>query len=136
MLSGKLLAIITLIWIMGLLLGSTFSYNNTTITWTGSSTDQTIIQGKSGQLSDVQFLTNFNNAISKTEVLGFIPLPTPNGNYFKVFFSVFTLRFSFLVSNPYGEMFWYIFLLPFSIMGVWGCIYVLLSIIRGNFSWG
>jgi hypothetical protein len=136
MLSQKLLAIVAVIWVIGVLLGSTFSFQNTSDSWAGTSTGQSYTNGGYGQITDIQYLLTFSNAFQKFGAFGTtISLPVPNPDYFKVMFGVLTLRFSFLVSNPVGEMFWLIFLMPFSLMGIVGCIMTFLSIIRGNISW-
>jgi hypothetical protein len=136
MLSQKLLAIVAVIWVIGVLLGSTFSYSNTSDSWAGTSTGQSYTTNGYGQYSDLGYLLKFSNAFQKFSAFGTdIPLPVPNPNYFKVMFGVLTLRFSFLVSNPVGEMFWAIFLMPFSLMGVVGIVMTFLSIIRGNITW-
>jgi hypothetical protein len=129
------LAIVALIWFAGTLLGSTFNYSNTQITWSGSSTNQSFVDNKGGQISDLQYLLNIKNAFQTIQVLGVIPLPVPNMNYFKVLFSILLLRFGFLVSNPYGELFWYFFLMPFALIGMAGLVLTFLAILRGNIAW-
>jgi hypothetical protein len=136
MLSPKLLFIVAIIWIFGVIMGSTYNYNNTSDTWVGSSTAHSYQKSGYGQLSDMDYLLNYSNAVQHVNVLGGIPLPLPNPDYFKVMFGVFTLNFSFLTSNVYGQLFWLFFLFPFSLMGAYGVIYLFISIIRGNISWG
>lgn len=137
MLSPKLIAIVAVIWIFGVILGGTFNYSNTEASWTGNSNDaNSVLHNGAGQISDVQYLLNYKNAVQTIDVLGVIPLPVPNANYFKVMFSILFLRFSFLVTNPYGEFFWYFFLLPIALIGVVGAIMTFLALVRGNISWG
>jgi hypothetical protein len=129
------MAVIALIWFFGTLLGSTFSYNNTEATWAGSRTDQSFNKGGVGQITDLQYLLDMKNAVQTVNVLGVIPLPVPNGDYFSVAWHIMLLRFSFIVGNSYGDMFWYIFLMPFALMGIAGFILTMMSIIRGNLTW-
>ena len=135
MLSPKLVAIVAVIWIFGVILGSTFNYSNTQASWSGSSTTASVLTGGSGQITDIHYLLDIKNAVQTIDVLGAIPLPVPNANYFKVVFSTLTLRFSFLVSNPYGEMFWYFCLFPLSLIGIVGMVLTFMALVRGNISW-
>jgi hypothetical protein len=133
--SGKLLAFISVVWIVGLLMGSTFSYQNTPDTWTGSSTVNSLATGGYGQISDLEYLMNGNNAVQNISILGAITLPMPNPEYFKIILSMVTLRFSFLMGTPIGLLFWTIILLPFSIMAVASLIVLFVGMMRGNISW-
>jgi hypothetical protein len=136
MFSPRILAIVSLIWLFGTLLGSTFNYSNSEATWAGSDTTHSFTKGDYGQITDLQYVMNIKNAFQSVTILGTIPLPIPNMNYFKVIWNIMLMRFSFLVSNPYGELFWYFFLMPFALIGMVGLVLTFMSIVRGNFSWG
>jgi hypothetical protein len=137
MLSTKLLAMIAVIWVLGIIMGSTYSYNNTEATWSGSSSNSanSVVNGGSGQVTDIEYLMNYKNAVQTINVLGVIPLPVPNGKYFEALFGIMLLRFSFLVDNPYGTMFWLVFCMPLAIMGMLGLVLTFINIIRGVVSW-
>jgi hypothetical protein len=71
-------------------------------------------------------------------ILGAIPIPVPNGKYFKTAFEVVTWDFAFL-HNPDGTMaygmFYYIFCAPFIIMGVLSLILLVYGILTGNLTY-
>lgn len=99
--------------------------------WAGSST------GTGGYstspVSKLEYIINLENAFQRVEVLGFIPLPKPNGEYFKTIFQIITLRFSFIIDNY--EMIWWIVLLPIVAMGVLTMVLLVYGILTGNISW-
>ena len=79
--------------------------------------------------STLKFLTNISNAFQKLPVLGNVPLPVPNPEYFKSAFKVVTWQWSFL--DGYA-MFYWIFCVPFVVMGVLSMILLVYGIISGN----
>lgn len=85
----------------------------------------------SSPTSKIEYLTNISNAVQRIELLGAIPFPVPNGNYFKAAFEVVTWQWSF--TEGYG-MFYLIFLAPFVVMGVLSMILLVYGILTGNLS--
>jgi hypothetical protein len=78
---------------------------------------------------------DISNAVQRYSVLGNIPLPIPNGEYFQAAFDVLTWKFAFLY-NPDGTMaygmFYWLFLAPFAVMGVLSMVLIVFGIITGN----
>jgi hypothetical protein len=81
--------------------------------------------------SKLEDLLNVSNAVQRIELLGAIPFPVPNGNYFNTAYEVVTWQWSFL--DGYG-MFYWIFLAPFVVMGVLSMILLVYGILTGNLS--
>lgn len=77
----------------------------------------------------LEYLTNIKNATQQIELLGVIPFPVPNGDYFDTVFEILTWRWSFMVEY---EMFYWIFCSPFVVMGVLSMILLVYSILTGN----
>jgi hypothetical protein len=84
-------------------------------------------------ITTLNYLINLSNAFQKLPVLGNIPLPVPNPEYFKSAFKVVTWQWSFL--NDYA-MFYWIFCVPFVVMGVLSMILLVYGIISGNLDIG
>jgi hypothetical protein len=80
-------------------------------------------------ISTLEYLTDISNVFQKTQLLGNIPLPVPNGEYFKTAFNVVTWQWSFLADY---QMFYWIFCTPFVIMGILSLILLVYGIISGN----
>lgn len=84
-------------------------------------------------VTTLEYLINISNAVQRLPLLGNIPLPIPNGEYFKAAFKVITWQWSFL--DGY-EMIYWIFCAPFVIMGVLSMILLVYGIITGNLTLG
>ncbi len=84
-------------------------------------------------VTSLQYLLSVSNAVQRLPLLGNVPLPVPNGEYFKTAFKVLTWQWSFM--DGY-EMFYWIFLAPFCIMGVLSMILLVYGIITGNVTFG
>ncbi len=82
-------------------------------------------------VTKLEFLTKVSNAIQRIELLGAIPFPVPNGDYFSTAFEIVTWRWSFLEDY---EMFYWIFCGPFVVMGVLSMILLVYGILTGNLS--
>lgn len=80
-------------------------------------------------VTTLQYLLNVSNAFQKIPLLGNIPIPVPNGEYFKSAFKVITWQWSFM--DGY-EMFYWIFCAPFVVMGVLSMILLVYGLITGN----
>lgn len=123
------LALFVFVWIVGALLGSTFEYQHTEATWAGTGTG-----GYSqSPITTLEYLTNISNAVMSLPVLGGIPLPIPNPEYFSAIYKVLTWDFAFL--HGY-ELFKWIFIYPFVIMGVLSLILLVYGVITGNLTIG
>ncbi|KKN79352.1 hypothetical protein LCGC14_0341340 [marine sediment metagenome] len=84
-------------------------------------------------VTTLEYLLNVSNAVQRLPLLGNVPLPVPNGEYFKTAFKVLTWQWSFL--DGY-DMFYWIFLAPFCIMGVLSMILLVYGVITGNVTFG
>ncbi|KKK50991.1 hypothetical protein LCGC14_3119490 [marine sediment metagenome] len=93
--------------------------------WTGTGTGGYA----ESPVTTLQYLLDVSNVVQKTQVLGAIPLVTPNGDYFTTAFKVVTWQFAFLED---AAMFYWIFLAPFAIMGVLSMILLVYGLITGN----
>lgn len=90
-------------------------------------------------VTTLNYLLDIKNAIVRLDILGGIPLPIPNPTYFKAAFRVVTWQWSFMY-NPDGTLayglFYWIFCLPFVVMGVLSLILLVFGIITGNLTIG
>ncbi|KKM93519.1 hypothetical protein LCGC14_1207620 [marine sediment metagenome] len=80
-------------------------------------------------VTTLEYLLNISNMVQRNEILGVIPLITPNGEYFKSAFKVLTWQWSFMAG--YTMIYW-IFFAPFAMMGVLSMILLVYGIITGN----
>jgi hypothetical protein len=78
-------------------------------------------------------LTKFSNAFTRTQILGVISFPTPNGDYFSTIGKVLTWSWSFM--DGYGIIYW-IFFAPFVCMGVFSLILIVFNALVGNLKFG
>lgn len=97
--------------------------------WAGSGTAG---YGQS-PVTTLEYLMNISNAVQRLPLMGNIPLPIPNNEYFKSAYKVVTWQWSFL--DGY-EMFYWVFCAPFVIMGVLSMILLVYGIITGNLAIG
>ena len=79
----------------------------------------------------LEYLLNVSNAIQRISILGVIPFPIPNGDYFSTMFEVVTWQWSFL--DGMGLFYW-IFCVPFIVMGVLSMILLVYGVLTGNLS--
>ena len=79
----------------------------------------------------LEYLMNISNAVQRIELLGAIPFVSPNSEYFKSAFEVLTWRWSFI--TDYG-MFYWIFCMPFVVMGVLCMLLLVYGVLTGNLS--
>lgn len=84
-------------------------------------------------ISRLQYLMNVSNAVQRISLLGAIPFPVPNGEYFSTAFKVVTWQWSFMEGYA---MFYWIFCAPFAIMGVLCMLALIYGLISGNVTWG
>jgi hypothetical protein len=82
-------------------------------------------------VTTLEYLMNISNAVQRFPVFGNVPLPIPNGEYFKAAYKVVTWQWSFLEGY---EMFYWIFCAPFVLMGVLSLILLVYSVLTGNVS--
>jgi hypothetical protein len=121
------LALFVFVWIIGAFLGSTYDYHHTDAYWAGTGTG-----GYSeSPVTTLSYLMNISNAFQRNEIMGVIPMPMPNGEYFSTAFKVATWQWSFL--DGY-EMFYWIFCAPFAIMGVMSIMLLSYGVLTGNIS--
>lgn len=84
-------------------------------------------------VTTLEYITNLSNAFQRLPLLGNIPLPVPNGEYFKSIYKVITWQWSFMEGYA---MFYWIFCAPFVVMGVLSLILIVYGIITGNLTLG
>jgi len=80
-------------------------------------------------VTTLTYLSNINNAFQKLASLGDVPVPVPNPDYFKSMFKVLTWQWSFM--DGY-EIFYWIFLSPFVIAGIFSMIILGYGLLVGN----
>lgn len=119
------LALFIFVWLIGAFLGSTFELHDTDAEWAGSGTGGYT----TSPITKMEYLMSISNAITSTEVLGFIPMPIPNSEYFKTVYEVVTWQWSFM--DGY-EMFYWIFCAPFVMMGVLSLLLLVYGVLTGN----
>lgn len=85
----------------------------------------------SSPTTKLEYLINASNAIQRIELLGAIPFPVPNGEYFNTAYEVVTWQWSFMEGYM---MFYWIFCAPFIVMGVLSMILLVYGILTGNLS--
>lgn len=116
--SYKLLAFLTGVWLIGTWLGAT--YENS---WAQSAAAS----------NPISYLLNFGNVLQVSNI-GPFPLPLPNPQYFTTLFDVITWRWSFLQGGDTAMI--YQLILIFPLMGVASIVVLIISIVRGNVTWG
>jgi hypothetical protein len=84
-------------------------------------------------VTTLEYLTNIGNAFTRLPILGNIPLPVPNAEYFKTVFKVVTWDWSFM--HGYSMIYW-VFFAPFVCMGVLSLILIVYSVLVGNLRFG
>lgn len=85
----------------------------------------------SSPITKLDYLLNVSNAVQRIELLGAIPFPVPNGNYFNAAYEVVTWQWSFMEGY---EMFYWVFCLPFVSMGILSMLLLVYGILTGNLS--
>lgn len=84
-------------------------------------------------VTTIEYIFNIKNAITRLNILGVVPMPVPNEEYFNAIYKALTWRWSFL--DGY-EMFYWIFCAPFVVMGILCLILLVYGIVTGNLSLG
>ena len=84
-------------------------------------------------VTTMEYLTQISNAFQRVSILGNIPLPIPNSEYFKALGKVVTWQWSFM--DGY-EMFYWIFCAPFVAMGIFSMLMLTYGLLTGNLDWG
>jgi hypothetical protein len=84
--------------------------------------------------TDLEYIMNFKNATMQLPVMGGIPMPVPNPEYFKAIGRIVTLTVPFLQQS--GYMVVQYFLWAFAVMGILSLILLIMGIISGNITWG
>lgn len=122
--SGKWIAFYVGLYIIILIL-STISTGGTVIGASGSQ-----------ESTQLQYLMNISNAVQHITILGIIPLPFPNPEYFSVLWQTLTLQpvRDLFASSGYVVFYW-IVIVPIIIMGVYALVSLFMALVRGNFSW-
>lgn len=95
--------------------------------WSGSGTGGY----EESPITTLQYLINVSNAVQRLPLLGNVPLPIPNPDYFKAAFKVITWQWSFM--GDY-QLFYWIFCAPFVVMGVLSMILLVYGVLTGNLS--
>lgn len=99
--------------------------------WAGSGTGG---YGRS-PTTKIEYLMNVTNVVQRNPILGSISFVSPNPNYFKTLFEVVTWQWSFLYNADgtmaYGLFYW-VFILPFVVMGIFSLILLVYGILTGN----
>ena len=119
------LALFIFVWLIGAFLGSTFDYQNTPETWAGTGSGG--YEKSPGDKLD--YIMDISNAVQVNQILGAIPVPMPNKLYFSTIFEIATWQWSFLKGY---EMFYWIFCMPFVVMGVMSLALLAYGVMTGN----
>ena len=85
----------------------------------------------SSPTSKLDYVMNISNAVQRIELLGAVPFPVPNGEYFDTVYEIVTWRWSFITEY---EMFYWIFCVPFVAMGILSMILLVYGVLTGNLS--
>jgi hypothetical protein len=80
-------------------------------------------------ITTLDYLMDVTNAFQRLPLMGNIPLPIPNSEYFKSAYRVVTWQWSFM--EGYEMMYWILFA-PFVIMGVLSMVLLTYGIVTGN----
>jgi len=78
-------------------------------------------------ISTLQYLMNIANAVQRIPLLGNIPIPVPNSEYFKAAYKVITWQWSFMEDY---QLAWWIFCSPFVVAGVISLLAVIFNLLR------
>jgi len=117
-----------IVWIIGIILGSTYDYNNSPTTWAGS--------GTGGYAENPQTTMNnlgqANQATQQLPLVGPVSFIVAGANFFMSLFKILTWQFSFV--QNFAIVSW--ILTAFGVMGLASLVILLFSLIRGNVSWG
>jgi hypothetical protein len=84
--------------------------------------------------TDLEYVLNYKNATMQLPVMGGIPMPIPNPEYFKAWGRIITLTVPFLQQS--GYMIVQYFLWAFAVMGILSLVLLVMGIITGNITWG
>jgi hypothetical protein len=82
-------------------------------------------------INKLEYLMDVSNVVQRIEILSAIPFISPNGDYFSTVWDVLTWQWPFM--DDY-QMFYWIFLAPFVLMGVLSVILLVYGILTGNLS--
>lgn len=126
--------LVVFIYAIGIFLGSTYDNQNTTATWSGSGTGATTTAPKDnlGGLAQMDAATQQNSIVSTITLL-------TNPTFWFNVYRMATWQFSFLYDasgNMTSAMFYWIFLFPFVAMFMLCMLIMLISILRGNITFG
>jgi hypothetical protein len=117
-----------IVWIIGMILGSTYDYNNTTATWGGSGTGSY----SENPQETMTNLTNANQAQQQLPLTGPISYIVPLINFFGSWFKIITLQFSFLQGY---QLFQWLFG-AIGVMGLVSTFTLIYGVVRGNITFG
>lgn len=122
------MAIVVFVWIVGVLLGATYDgYTGADFPTAGGSAGYT----QSAPATKIEYLTDLSNAVQRNQLLGAIPIPLPNIEYFKTAYQVATWKFTFF--DDYQMVYW-IVILPFVIVSVFFFFALVYGVLTGNLS--
>jgi hypothetical protein len=126
--------LVVFIYVIGIFLGSTYDNQNTVTTWAGSGSGATATAPSStlGSLAQMQ------EAKQQSSIVGSIQLIT-NPTFWNSVYKMSTWQFSFLYDengNMTSAMFYWICLFPFVAMFALCMLIMLISILRGNITFG
>jgi hypothetical protein len=117
-----------IVWIIGIILGSTYDGNNTSATWAGTG---------SGSYSEnpqttMNNLMDASQATQKLPLIGALSFVVPAANFFMSLFKIVTWQFSFLSPYPFIALLFF----GFGVMGLASLILLIFNLVRGNIAWG
>jgi len=97
----------------------------------------TVISAAGSQsMNQLTYLLNISNAFQHLSILGGMPLPWPNPDYFVALWQTITLQpVRDMFSTGGYVIFYYIVILPIVIMAIYALISLVMGIIRGNLTW-
>lgn len=117
-----------IVWIIGMILGSTYDGNSTSATWGGLGTGSY----SENPQDTMKNLTNANQASQQLAPTGPISYIAPLVSFFQSWFKVIMLQFDFVKPYP---MFQWIFS-AIGAMGLVATFTLIYGIIRGNITFG
>jgi hypothetical protein len=116
-LNTKWLAFFAFVWVIGIFLGATYEKHDTSTTWAGNTQNTTL-----------EYLMDYQNVSYQQPVFGNVSMPMVNGDYFRTWFKVLTLRFDF--TTQYEMLYWILFA-PLAIAGAFALIYGFVGLLQG-----
>jgi len=137
MLKSSMMAFIIFVWIIGVLLGSTYDgygMAGSAYAWAGNATAEHAGGYAESPATIIDYVSNFTNSYQRINLVGNIGMTLPvNQEYWGAVFTMATWRFSFI--EDYPMVYWIVFL-PFTIVAMMSIFVLIYQVLTGNLSWG